>query len=123
MKSTLRRAALGLALAVPLPANAADDMRSFPIRPVVDWVGNQRKLDPSIRLYFRAEPTPVVLQKLGPVAHTQRAVKTDGEPCAHVLMAGLLAMQAKARQLGGNAVFDIVSAHKGRDTAEAGRYE
>ena len=70
------------------------------------------KLDGSIKFFFGNQETPKVLTKLGTDVTNQKtnAVgKSDEKACNWVFLSAMIQLEKRAKQLGANAVVNIVS--------------
>ena len=80
------------------------------------------KVDPDIALYFAGQPHPAVLKTLSEAATNKKTNafgRSDEAACQHVFLSAVIALQKRAREVGGNAVIDIKSNYKGDLTASA----
>lgn len=75
----------------------------------------RQQLDPAVRFYFGDQPTPPVLATFGSDQSnrpTFRPTRGDEPGCRWAALAALVALQAKAKYLGANAVTQVVSYSK-----------
>lgn len=123
----LALAALALLCAtLALPAHARDDRLRMPIAEALATAAAKEKLDPAIALYFGDQSYPKPLQRLGSDVSNRKTNffnKSDKEGCEWVFLSCALALQARARQLGANAVVEIKSVYRGGDFSSATEYE
>ena len=80
------------------------------------------KVDPDIALYFAGQPHPAVLKTLSEAATNKKTNafgRSDEAACQHVFLSAVIALQKRAREVGGNAVINIKSNYKGDLTASA----
>ncbi|HWU97909.1 MAG TPA: excinuclease ATPase subunit [Oxalicibacterium sp.] len=116
MKKLLCSAALtGLAMAAALPAHARDDKLMMPISVAMESPETKEKLDSSIRYYFGNQKTPKVLKKLGTDASNKKTNafgKSDEKACQWAFLSAMLSLEQRAKELGANAVVNIVSNYK-----------
>jgi threonine dehydrogenase-like Zn-dependent dehydrogenase len=83
------------------------------------------KLGKDVAFYFSGQPTPKVSKTLGDFV-TNRKTNSFGRPddaaCRWAMLAALIHLQERARELGGNAVVNVVSYYKKNATASATDY-
>ena len=112
--STLVLATL-LTLAAAPAADARDTRQQFDIATAIAAGKADGTLDGSVQFHFKGAPAPAVSERLGP-ANTNRKTnafgKSDGKACQWVFLGALKALQAAAKERGGNAVIDIESNYK-----------
>jgi hypothetical protein len=124
---TLALAALAASLSIlSLPAHARDERLRFPIADALATVDAKAKLDPKVALYFGDQEHPKPLQSLGTDLSNRKSNffnKSDREGCEWVFLSAVLALQARARQLGANAVVGIKSVYRGGDFSSSTEYE
>ena len=104
--------AVALTLSGAWPAHARDDKLMFPIAPALEAKDAKEKLDGSVKFYFGDQPTPKILTKLGTDVTNQKtnAVgKSDERACNWVFLSAMIQLDKRAKQLGANAVVNIVS--------------
>ena len=126
----MHRLALGaIALACLVssaPANARDERLRFPIAAALGTVDAKAKLDPAIRLYFGPQKHPKPLQSFGTDISNKKTNffnKSDEEGCQRVFLSAVLALEARAHQLGANAVVKIASVYRGANLESETEYE
>lgn len=99
-------------LGILAPAHAADVMHMMPIAAAMSANDAQERLGDSVKFYFGDQPTPKVLEKFGSGTTSQKTNafgKTNDKACNWVFLSDMLALQKRARELGANAVVNIVS--------------
>jgi uncharacterized protein YbjQ (UPF0145 family) len=104
--------AVALTLAGVWPAHARDDKLMLPIAPALEAKDAKEKLDGSVKFYFGDQPTPNVLTKLGTDVTNQKTNafgKSDERACNWVFLSAMIQLDKRAKQLGANAVVNIVS--------------
>ena len=123
--STLVLAML-LALAAAPGADARDTRQQFDIATAIAAGKADGTLDGSVQFHFKGAPLPTIVERLGP-ANTNRKTnafgKSDGKACQWVFLGALKALQAAAKERGGNAVIDIESNYKNQVFTSATQYE
>jgi uncharacterized protein YbjQ (UPF0145 family) len=104
--------AVALILSGAWPAQARDDKLMFPIATALEAKDAKEKLDGSVKFYFGDQQTPKILTKLGTDVTNQKtnAVgKSDERACNWVFLSAMIQLDKRAKQLGANAVVNIVS--------------
>ena len=104
--------AAGLAVSVAVPAFARDTKYLLPIAPALEAKDAKEKLDGSVKFYFGDQQTPNVLTKLGTDVTNQKTNafgKSDERACNWVFLSAMIQLDKRAKQLGANAVVNIVS--------------
>ena len=123
--STLVLATL-LTLAAAPAADARDTRQQFDIATAIAAGKADGTLGGSVQFHFKGAPAPAVSERLGP-ANTNRKTnafgKSDGKACQWVFLGALKALQAAAKERGGNAVIDIESNYKNQVFTSATQYE
>jgi hypothetical protein len=110
-------AALLAAVAVS-PALARDTEYKLPFAEVLEMPEAKEKLDGSVKFFLAGQKTPKVLERKGEDMSNKKTNgvgKDDHYGCKWAALSALVAFQDKAKQMGANAVVDIVSYYK-RDT-------
>jgi len=106
---------LASVLSVAWPAHARDTKYLLPIAAALEVKDAKDKLDGSIKFFFGNQETPKVLTKLGTDVTNQKtnAVgKSDERACNWVFLSAMIQLEKRAKQLGANAVVNIVSFYK-----------
>jgi len=104
--------AVALILSGAWPAQARDDKLMLPIATALEAKDAKEKLDGSVKFYFGDQQTPKILTKLGTDVTNQKtnAVgKSDERACNWVFLSAMIQLDKRAKQLGANAVVNIVS--------------
>ena len=104
--------ALGGFLIIVSQVHARDDKLLLPITDVLNGPDAQKKLDSSIKFFFGSQPHPKIITNFqSDVTNlkTNAFNKTDQRACEWVFLSALLALEKKAKQLGANAVVNIIS--------------
>ncbi|QJQ02698.1 hypothetical protein [Herbaspirillum rubrisubalbicans] len=126
MKHISLAVTLSLALAAALPAQARDTKHLLPLDSTSNMKDKDGILDGSVKFYFAGQPHPAVLEKVSTDVTNQKtnAVgKSDEEACKWVFLSALVQLHKKAKELGGNAVVNIVSYYKKNEMASATEFE
>jgi uncharacterized protein YbjQ (UPF0145 family) len=106
---------LASALSVTWPAYARDTKYLLPIAAALEVKDAKDKLDGSIKFFFGNQETPKVLTKLGTDVTNQKTNafgKSDERACNWVFLSAMIQLEKRAKQLGANAVVNIVSFYK-----------
>ena len=114
-----------VALCLAMPALARDDHNLYPLQDALESPAAKGKLDTGVSLYFAGQKHPAVAKTLGEAKtnkKTNAVNKSDKEACEWVFLSAVLELQERARKLGGNAVIDIKSNYKGKETSNAQQY-
>lgn len=126
MKTALATVLATLLLASGAPAFARDDAHMLPLKDVVELGKAEGKLDGSVAFYLEGQKTPKVVQKMSSDVSnkkTNSAGKTVDRACQWAALSALIAFQEKAKQIGANAVIDMVSYYKKNTKTSATDYE
>jgi uncharacterized protein YbjQ (UPF0145 family) len=125
MRSFLLATFLVAAVAAP-QAIARDTTLHLDKKDVLDPSSSSATLDGSVRFYFEGEATPKVLADHG-LARTSKktngAGKSDEEACRWAALSAFKALEAKAKQIGANAVIGIRSNYGNVVWTSATQYE
>ena len=103
---------LSLSLVPAWRAHASDRKYLLPIAAGLENKDAQEKLDGSIKFFFGAQPHPAILSKFGSdVSNRKTRVfgRSDEAACNWAFLSAMIALQNRAKQLGANAVVNIVS--------------
>jgi uncharacterized protein YbjQ (UPF0145 family) len=98
--------------AISVTAHASDNKVMIPIAGAMADNNAQGRLGSDIKFYFGNQPTPKVLQKLGSETTSQKTNafgKSNEKACNWVFLSDMLALEKRAREMGANAVINIVS--------------
>lgn len=96
---------------VPI-AYARDTQYILPIAEVMKADVAKQKLNRSIKIYFGSQRYPHVIQTYGSFVSNRKTnafAKNDVTACNWAFLSAILALQNRARVLGGNAVVNVVS--------------
>lgn len=100
------------ALSVAWPVHARDTKYLLPIAAALEVKDAKDKLDGTVKFFFGNQETPKVLTKLSTDVTNQKtnAVgKSDEKACNWVFLSAMIQLEKRAKQLGANAVVNIVS--------------
>lgn len=127
MKKNFQLAMMAAALVCAgAPAFAADKEYKFPLAEVLESADAKQKLDGSVRFYLAGQATPKVLESKGDTITNKKTNafgKEASATCRWAALSALIALQEKAKQLGANAVVNIVSFYKKDAFSSATEYE
>ena len=115
-----------LCLAASHPVWARDDALHLPLSEVLDSADGKAKLDGTVRFYLAGQSTPKVKNQLGSDVSNPKTNgfnKTPTEGCRWAALSALVSLQNRAKQLGANAVIDIVSFYKRKEFSSPTEYE
>ena len=108
------------------PAQARDTKYLLPIAAALEVKEAKEKLDGSIKFFFGNQETPNVLAKLGTDVtnlKTNAVGKSDEKACNWVFLSAMVALERRAKQLGANAVINIVSYYQKQVMSSATEFE
>jgi uncharacterized protein YbjQ (UPF0145 family) len=116
-----------LACMLGTPAIARDTPYKLPFAEVLEMPEAKTKLDGTVKFYLAGDrKVPAVLQKLGDDVSNKKTNgvgKDDVDGCKWAALSALISFQEKAKQLGANAVVDIVSYYKKNTFSSPTEYE
>ena len=101
-----------LVIGTAWPAHARDTKYLLPLAAALEVKDAQEKLDGTIKFYFGNQETPKILTKLGSDVSnrkTNAVGKSDEKACNWAFLSAMVALEKRAKQLGANAVVNIVS--------------
>ena len=93
-------------------AGARDTKYLLPISAALEVKDPKTKLDGSVKFFFGNQETPKIIAKLGTDVtnlKTNAVGKSDEAACNWVFYSAMLQLERRAKQLGANAVVNIVS--------------
>jgi hypothetical protein len=107
-------------------AQARDTKMMLPLAAAMSDNDAQHRLGDSVKFYFGKQPTPPVLERLGS-GHTSQKTnsfgKTPETSCNWAFLSAMLRLQQEAREMGANAVINIVSNYKNAETSSETQFE
>lgn len=115
MKRHLMLAAVCLAT-MSTAAFARNDVATYPIDAALKSEGSD-KVGSDVALVFAGQKHTAVAKSMGEIAtnkKTNGVGRSDEAACQHVFLSAVLALQERARQLGGNAVINIKSNYQNK---------
>lgn len=115
-----------LALGVTTAAQARDTKLLLPLSAAMSANGAQSRLGDSVKFYFGNQPTPKVLERLGSDQTSQKTNSVGKSPetaCNWAFLSAMLRLQQRARELGADAVINIVSNYKNVEMSSDTQFE
>jgi uncharacterized protein YbjQ (UPF0145 family) len=107
-------------------AQARDVEHNLSIAEIMADAEVRSRLGSDVTFYFSGQPTPPVVKSFGDVV-TNRKTNSFGKPdataCRWAMLSALIHLRDRAKQLGGNAVVNIVSYYKKDTQASSTTYE
>ncbi|HEY0490521.1 MAG TPA: excinuclease ATPase subunit [Telluria sp.] len=116
----------GAVAAIAAPAQARNTKVMLPLAEAMTENDAQSRLGSDVKFYFAGQAAPKVLQKLGTDKTSQKTNafgKSDAKACNWAFLSAMLRLQGRARELGANAVVNIVSNYDNVEFASATEYE
>jgi uncharacterized protein YbjQ (UPF0145 family) len=107
-------------------ACAADREHHLPFAELLESADAKQKLDGSVRFYLQGQKTPKVLEKKGEDVSNMKTNAFGKEvsvTCQRAALSALLSFQKRAKQLGANAVVNMVSYYKQAPFTSPTEYE
>lgn len=119
---------LGLVVLGVLPdtALARDTQLMLSIEEAMSTPEAREKLRGDIRFYFADQPHPPVRERLGQGVSNKKTNalnKSDKQACEWVFLSALISLEARARELGANAVINIQSYYRKNPVTSPTQYE
>jgi uncharacterized protein YbjQ (UPF0145 family) len=109
---TILAVILSLSLAAIWPAHARDTKHILPIAAAMATKDAEEKLDGSVKFFFGKQEYPKVVTKLGTDVSNRKTnafAKSDEKAYNWAFLSAMIALERRAKQLGANAVVNIVS--------------
>jgi uncharacterized protein YbjQ (UPF0145 family) len=106
---------LGVALAVIGSAHARDTKHMLPIAAALATKDANERLEGSVKFFFGQQEYPRVVAKLGSDVSNRKTNafgKSDEKACNWAFLSAMIALERRAKQLGANAVVNIVSYYR-----------
>lgn len=108
------------------PVQARDNKHMMSIEGAMADNDARNRLGDKVKFYFGKQSTPAVLQKLGTDQTSQKTNSVGKSPekaCNWAFLSAMLRLQARAQELGANAVVNIVSNYKNIENASETEFE
>lgn len=125
-KLLLSIAITGAANAAAAPAQARDNKHMMPIANAMAANDAKNRLGDAVRFYFGDQKTPAIVERLGSDKTSQKTNsfgKSAETACNWAFLSAMLRLQDRARELGANAVVNIVSNYKNVEHSSATDFE
>jgi uncharacterized protein YbjQ (UPF0145 family) len=113
-------------LATAAPSSARDSKYMLPIAAALETKDAKEKLEGSVKFFFGNQETPKILTKLGTDVtnlKTNAVGKSDEKACNWVFLSAMIQLEKRAKQLGANAVVNIVSYYQKNVVSSATEFE
>ena len=117
---------LAAALTLIGSAHARDTKYLLSIATALEQKEAKNRLDGSVKFFFGDQATPAVVAKLGTDVtnlKTNAVGRSDERACNWVFLSAMIALEKRAKQLGANAVINIVSYYKKEVMSSATEFE
>jgi len=114
------------AIAATAPAQARDTKLMLPLAAAMADNDAQNRLGDSVKFYFGTQKTPKIAQKLSTDQTSQKTNsfgKTAEKACNWAFLSAMLRLQARAKELGADAVVNIVSNYKNVEMSSETEFE
>ncbi|WP_288381050.1 excinuclease ATPase subunit [uncultured Massilia sp.] len=114
------------AIAAVSPAQARDTKHMMSIENAMNDNDARNRLGDSVKFYFGKGKTPAVAKKLGTDQTSQKTNsfgKSPEKSCNWAFLSAMLRLQARAQELGADAVVNIVSNYKNVENASETEFE
>jgi uncharacterized protein YbjQ (UPF0145 family) len=125
-KTMLMVVVAALAAGSAATAQAADRKVNLSIEAAMAANDGKAKLDDSVRYFFAGQPTPKIIEKLSTDKTSQKTNafgKSDEKACNWVFLSAMMRLEKRAKELGANAVVNIVSNYNNVESASATEFE
>jgi len=127
MKKLILTVAIGIAIvAAAAPAQARDTVHMLSIDAAMNANDARNRLGDSVKFYFGNQKTPPIASRLGSDKTSQKtnSFGKDAETaCNWAFLSAMLRLQARAQELGANAVVNIVSNYKNIERSSPTEFE
>jgi uncharacterized protein YbjQ (UPF0145 family) len=124
--STIALMVLGMLLMAMPPAYARDTKLMLPIDVAMGTKDAEDKLEGSVKFFFGNQEYPKVATKLGTDVSNRKTNafgKSDEKACNWAFLSAMVALERRAKQLGANAVVNIVSYYQKVEMSSATQFE
>lgn len=109
-----------------LSAQASDNKLMLPIDNALNANDAKARLGEDVKFYFAGQPTPKVIEKRGSDKTSQKTNsfnKSAEKACNWAFLSAMLQLEKRAKEMGANAVINIVSNYKNVENASATEFE
>ena len=117
---------LAILMAAMLPAYGRDTKLMLPIDVAMATKDAEDKLEGSVKFFFGNQEYPKVATKLGTDVSNRKTNafgKSDEKACNWVFLSAMVALERRAKQLGANAVVNIVSYYQKVEMSSTTQFE
>lgn len=114
------------AVATSLPAQARDTKLMLPLAAAMSANDAQTRLGDSVKFYFGKQKTPAIASRLGSDKTSQKTNsfgKSADTACNWAFLSAMLRLQQRAKELGADAVVNIVSNYKNEEMSSETDFE
>jgi uncharacterized protein YbjQ (UPF0145 family) len=127
----MKKVILGIAMAAAafgasVPAQARDTKLMLPLTAAMEANDAQSRLGDTVKFYFGNQKTPAIAKRLGSDKTSQKTNsfgKSAETSCNWAFLSGMLKLQQRARELGADAVVNIVSNYKNEEMSSETEFE
>ncbi|MCZ4304907.1 excinuclease ATPase subunit [Zoogloeaceae bacterium G21618-S1] len=115
-----------LAALASQPVFARDTRHNFPIDEAMSASAAREQLDPEIKFFFGTQKHPKVVKRFGEWGTNKKTNafgKDDKVACEWAFLSAMLSLQDRVRTEGGNAVVDIKSNYRSKESSSNETYE
>jgi uncharacterized protein YbjQ (UPF0145 family) len=126
MKKLILSIAMTAAAFSSVPAQARDNKMMMPLAAAMSANDAQARLGDNVKFYFGGQKTPAIATRLG-VDKTSQKTNSFGKSaetaCNWAFLSAMLRLQARAKELGADAVVNIVSNYKNEEVSSETEFE
>jgi uncharacterized protein YbjQ (UPF0145 family) len=125
-KLILSIAMTAAAVGSSVPAQARDTKLMLPLAAAMSANDAQSRLGDTVKFYFGNQKTPAIAQRLGTDKTSQKTNsfgKSAETACNWAFLSGMLRLQQRAKELGADAVVNIVSNYKNEEMSSETEFE
>ena len=118
--------AVAVMAGVAASAMAGDSKLMLPVAGAMAANGAEAKLNNGVQFFFAGQPTPKVIDTLGQDQTSQKTNsfgKSALTACNWVFLSAMMRLEKRAKELGANAVVNIVSNYDNVEHASATEFE
>ena len=115
-----------IAAASSVPAQARDTKMMMPLAAAMSANDAQTRLGDTVKFYFGKQTTPAIATRLGSDKTSQKTNsfgKSAETSCNWAFLSAMLRLQARAKELGADAVVNIVSNYKNEEMSSETDFE
>jgi|TARA_B100000959_G_C14696150_1_gene506840 hypothetical protein len=119
VNKTIATLAIVFSLAIPQHCLARDTLYDIALDEALNSLEARTAIDSSIQLYFGDRPHSKVLRDFGEFSTNKKTNafgKSDVTACRWVFLSAIISLQQRVIREGGNAVINIKSNYRGRET-------